>query len=512
MGLTVGSAEDLLISMVAQARTNTKRSILLLDDVESICGQIHEGSSNPASAPGAEPHLMARMRGVLLSLLDLVHQGGKRDQQLLVVCTSRINLGKTMDRFDRTYTLSAPGAAERTKLIGDHMELVVDGESTESVNDILVRTSLSSIVESTSGLSYAELTQYCRDAVLASHQGETSPNWEKAGSLRFLEELKRRLQSAKPASLRSGINADFVDMTIITARDLRKLSAFPTAGSQIEFPMFGKSVESAWRELRRLIVTPICQARALNQLMFDDGASEGKAFSGGVLVTGPPGCGKSALAYFCAAAAASTNPSIKLVNVNCTSLIHKEVGSSERAIHRLFKSTRAAAPCILLLDSIESIAALRGNDNTTEGTMDRVLSTLLTELDGVDNQQFSQENSACLAIIGITHNAEWIDPALRRPGRLERVIDVGFPEYEARRKLALRELRDTNYNSTAIEDLAACVAQATQNFTGAGVIAVCNEAKLLASKDWCDRGSIDNPSLRSEHVIAAIEAQGSYRR
>jgi peroxin-6 len=78
----------------------------------------------------------------------------------------------------------------------------------------------------------------------------------------------------------------------------------------------------------------------------------------------------------------------------------------------------------VLMDGIENIAAVRGNDNTIKGTMDRVLSTLLTELDGVDSETFSLDKPACLSIIAITHNANWIDPALRRPGSLGRVIDM----------------------------------------------------------------------------------------
>jgi SpoVK/Ycf46/Vps4 family AAA+-type ATPase len=74
------------------------------------------------------------------------------------------------------------------------------------------------------------------------------------------------------------------------------------------------------------------------------------------------------------------------------------------------------------MDGIENVAAVRGNDPTTEGTLDRVLSTLLVELDGVEEN--SEHSGGSIAVIGITHNACWIDPALKRPGRLDTVVHL----------------------------------------------------------------------------------------
>jgi SpoVK/Ycf46/Vps4 family AAA+-type ATPase len=170
------------------------------------------------------------------------------------------------------------------------------------------------------------------------------------------------------------------------------------------------------------------------------------------------------------------------------------------------------------MDGIENVAAVRGNDNTTEGTMDRVLSTLLTELDGVDNDNFSQDKAGGIAIIGITHNINWIDAALRRPGRLEKIIELGRPELEARRAIILKEIHKTPSiqsdelkTASQLEDLAQFVAEQTQSMTGAAVIAVCDEAKMQ-----CVRGQLDIPStdtqllaLTRNHFIAAIQTQWS---
>eukprot|EP00531_Pseudo-nitzschia_arenysensis_P020144 CAMPEP_0116151848 /NCGR_PEP_ID=MMETSP0329-20121206/20325_1 /TAXON_ID=697910 /ORGANISM="Pseudo-nitzschia arenysensis, Strain B593" /LENGTH=124 /DNA_ID=CAMNT_0003648507 /DNA_START=226 /DNA_END=597 /DNA_ORIENTATION=- len=118
--------------------------------------------------------------------------------------------------------------------------------------------------------------------------------------------------------------------------------------------------------------------------------------------------------------------------------------------------------------------------------MDRLLSTLLTELDGVDNNSESSTRSGCMAIIGITHNPEWIDPALRRPGRLERTIWLGNPDKSGRKRIVETELANAAYDSdghsefASIGDLATEIANRTNGYTGAELIAICNDAKIKA--------------------------------
>jgi SpoVK/Ycf46/Vps4 family AAA+-type ATPase len=523
MGQTVGSTEDLLVSIVACAVGTTKPSILILDDIETIFGYEYDTSAKSMADPGGggnnsrEPHVTARVRAILFCLLDQLRNATNGDGRTLLICTSKINLGKSIDRFDAIFTLSSPGENEREVIISQHVDLFENrGILSSTTSSTELESMMLNLVECTSGLSYAELAQYCRQAVLVSHeqyQNSSQPNDNL--KIVFLKALKQELQLSMPESLRRGINADFVDMKVMSAKDLQEISSV-TEGSPVSLPLYGKSAEIAWQELLRTIVIPICQVGALDTLLHQQGGRGGKIFAGGVILTGDPGCGKSALAYHAAAVASTMNPSVKLVDVSCTSLISKEVGSSERSMHRLFEAARAAAPCILLMDGIENVAAVRGNDNTTEGTMDRVISTLLTELDGVDSEQFSQENPACLAIIGITHNSSWIDPALRRPGRLGSVIEVGRPEHEARKNIVLRELKESNYvhditiidNSYhGLESLAEFVAAETEGLTGAVIIAVCNEAKVFSSRAWREDMTGQDVQLKPGHVLAAIKSR-----
>jgi SpoVK/Ycf46/Vps4 family AAA+-type ATPase len=230
--------------------------------------------------------------------------------------------------------------------------------------------------------------------------------------------------------------------------------------------------------------------------MFHHGRSPGsrKVFGGGVLLASSPGTGKSTLAYFCPSFATVLNPAVRLIDIRCNSLIHQEVGGSERALHRMFQIARATTPCIVVMDNSDNIAGVRGRDNTTEGTMDRLLSTLLTELDGIaddfDHQETGETSPlSCFAVIGITHNHRWIDPALRRPGRLERVITLDNPETKARKAIVLKELKDILYlpdgsrpDMATLDFAAERVARETELLSGADVVAVCNEGKLLAFK------------------------------
>jgi SpoVK/Ycf46/Vps4 family AAA+-type ATPase len=503
---TVGVAEDMLVSTVccALTRSSGQPCIVLLDDIDIICGPLE-----PSDHSMMEAHITTRLRGLVLTLLDSVRwfssfaDDGKNRRRLILICSTKVYFENEVSRFDEIFKLGQPNDVERNDIIAS---CITDGDDLR--RNSLDQSTLANLVECTSGFGRAELSQCCRQALLAAPS--TGTNIRAAD---FLARLKARLQSSTPESVKSGLNSDFVDLRVFSGRDLQQLYPILNPKNPIlDLPVFGAGARSAWKDIHRLIVIPICHGPALDRMMFHRECHR-KAFSGGVLLAGEPGTGKSALAYFCAAFASSINPSVKLIDVSCTSLIHKELGGSERALHRLFQAARSATPCIVLLDGIENIGAVRGNDNTTEGTMDRVLSTLLTELDGVENEQESVVNSSCMAIIGITHNPNWIDPALRRPGRLGQTIILGNPDWTARKDLFLKELDGTVYvlpssetDFPTLNDLADRFATDTEAYTGADVIALCDEIKLLSSKARL-RGNTDHLCVTPQLVLEAVAAQ-----
>ncbi|WIA28210.1 hypothetical protein OEZ86_010771 [Tetradesmus obliquus] len=224
----------------------------------------------------------------------------------------------------------------------------------------------------------------------------------------------------------------------------------------------------------------------------------------GLLLFGPPGCGKT---HVVAAAVAATGA--RLISVKGPELLNKYIGQSEAAVRELFARAAAAAPCVLFFDEFDAIAPPRGHDST--GVTDRVVNQLLTELDGV-------EGLSGVAVLAATSRPDLIDAALLRPGRLDRMVYCGFPD--AAERLAILGACARKLPVAADVDFGA-VAQLTANFTGADMAAVLSEAQLLAVHEQLDKaqqqqqqqqqqqegateGSSLAPVLRMEHLQRAL--------
>jgi len=421
---TVGESENVLLSMLgAIHHYRNQRILVILDDVEHVIGRGHRSHDalDHQNVDGDKQPLL-RLRSTILTILDCIGRRSSFEENILFVLTSNQDLGSSLMRLDRIFHLGHPGAKERRDFL---CSVVGRDETTPDLRPSevgeLEEMLLAEIVESMLGRSYAEMVQYCRQAVEnVGGSLSTSTSTPPAVRLQVLKALKGHLQTMTPESLRSGVVDDYVDMRVLTATDLLSTAGEPTDTADFTLPLRGRSAQNAWKALEFSIIIPLCRSKELRNLLDQANAADQRNLMGGVLLHGESGGGKSAIALFCARYAARLLPSVKLIDVSCTSLVHKEVGGSEEAIHRLFKAARMAAPCILLLDGIENIAAVRGNDATTEGTMDRVLSTLLVELDGVADVMTGE--SAGITVIGITHDEQMIDPALKRPGRLSPLI------------------------------------------------------------------------------------------
>ena len=133
--------------------------------------------------------------------------------------------------------------------------------------------------------------------------------------------------------------------------------------------------------------------------------------------------------------------------MECPELVNKVVGESERAVVRLFQTARQAAPCILFLDHVEAIAGRRGFDTSSEQTMDRLLSTLLVEMDGVASSSSSSSSSttstteAPVIVIAATNHRGLLDEAILRPGRLDLHVELPLPDEGARVAIFAHHLR-----------------------------------------------------------------------
>jgi transitional endoplasmic reticulum ATPase len=202
----------------------------------------------------------------------------------------------------------------------------------------------------------------------------------------------------------------------------------------------------------------------------------------GVLVYGPPGCGKT---YLVKAIAGTGKANV--LSVKGAELLSKWVGESERAVRELFRRAREAAPTLVFLDEVDALAPTRGQA-TDGGTTDRVVAALLTELDGV-------ESLRNVVVIGATNRPDLIDPALLRPGRLERLVYVPPPDAEAR--TAILRASSRNVPLDASVDLRA-LGEELDRFSGADCAALIREAALAAMRE-----SLEASTVTAAHVAAA---------
>lgn len=486
LGPSTGAFEDSLISLFCYIESiiTTKKCILLLDNIEHIMGPSalrNPGSTEIGQFQSQQNHLSHRLKNTFFGVMDRMRRPTRNAHNLLVVCTSSLQID--CDRFDKSYRLLEPNDIERKSIIDTCLSL-----GTRQNNEVSEK--LAAVVAATIGKSRGDLAQFCRKAIVSAPLSNDSSS--------RLDSMKTAVQSILPESLRNASTDGFVEMRVLSASELRQDTQFDHSGNVI-FPLVGPNAYDSWKQLQNIILAPLCRKKDLDELLYgsddaDIATAQRKATSSGVLLCGAPGTGKSALAYHCASVAAVLDPTIRLLEVSCTSLIHKEVGGSERSLHKLFETARSAAPCIVILDGIENIAPVRGNDNTTEGTMDRLLSTLLIEMDGCSSNHGSQNevNKNGIAIIGITHYpSSWIDPALLRPGRLEKCIEMAKPGSEARQNILLNKIQglDINFTNAGYFEpkdkiqLAQAIAMRTNDKSAAEILALCENAKMMALKE-----------------------------
>jgi transitional endoplasmic reticulum ATPase len=199
----------------------------------------------------------------------------------------------------------------------------------------------------------------------------------------------------------------------------------------------------------------------------------------GILLWGPPGTGKTLLAK-----AVASQARANFISVNGPELLSKWVGASEQAVRELFTKARQAAPCVVFIDEIDSLAPARGSFQGDSGVSDRVVGQLLTELDGL-------QESPNVLLVGATNRPEALDPALLRAGRLDLQLKVDLPDQASR--LAILQVHN-HERPLAEVDLAHWATQ-TEGWNGADLTLLSNQAALEAVRRYRSQGLSDPSAI-----------------
>ncbi|PAV80665.1 hypothetical protein WR25_03300 isoform E [Diploscapter pachys] len=204
----------------------------------------------------------------------------------------------------------------------------------------------------------------------------------------------------------------------------------------------------------------------------------------GVLLHGPSGCGKTLLAN-----AIASYSKFNVISVKGPELLSKYIGSSEENVRTVFERARAASPCVVIFDELDSLAPIRGSDST--GVTDRVVNQLLTEIDGAEGLQG-------VFIIGCTSRVDLIDPALLRPGRFDHLVECKYPDEKDRRETLKIILGDvSNSEDVDVDGLA----KRTDGWSGADLMGLITNAQFDAEREQ----SVEEPILKMTNIDAVFE-------
>ncbi|NKZ79894.1 AAA family ATPase [Rhodococcus hoagii] len=347
---------------------------------------------------------------------------------------------RAQDLCDRELSLSLPDGAGRRQFL----ELLLRKVPTADLD-------LPAIASRTPGFVVADLAALCREAALRAASRASS---DKAEPKLTQDDLVGALEVIRPLS-RSG--TEELAIGSVTLDDV------------------GDMVETK-QALTEAVLWPLQHPDSFARLGVDPPR--------GVLLYGPPGCGKT---YLVRALASSGQLSVHAVKG--AELMDKWVGSSEKAVRELFQRARDSAPSLIFLDEVDALAPRRGQSSDS-GVSDRVVAALLTELDGV-------EPLRDVVVLGATNRPDLIDPALLRPGRLERLVFVPPPDTDARKEI----LRTSGKSVPLADDVDLdALAQDLDGYSAADCSALLREAALAAM-----RRDVDAADVTAADVAAARE-------
>jgi transitional endoplasmic reticulum ATPase len=425
-----GESEARLREIFKEAKEKAP-SIIFIDEIDSIAPKREEVTGE----------VERRVVSQLLSLMDGLEARGK---VIVIAATNRPNAIdpalRRPGRFDREIEIKVPDKRGRLEILQIHtrnMPLATDNEDAVDAERIAAVTH---------GFVGADLEGLCKEAAMKCLR-------------RLLPELHMEDEKLHP---------DVLNKLIVTMDDFNEAikEVMPSAMREVylETPEVKWTdvggLETIKRELQEAIEWPMRYPDLYKKL--------GHSMPKGILLHGPSGTGKTLLAK-----AVATESEANFISVRGPELLSKWVGESERGIREVFRRARQSAPCVIFFDEIDSIAPIRGIGGESMVT-ERVVSQLLTELDGIQSLQG-------VVVLAATNRADMLDTALLRPGRFDKLVFVPMPDKDARQKILEIQTREKPLARDV--DLGK-LAEMTEGFSGADVSAVANTAVSLVLHEY----------------------------
>lgn len=443
MSKMAGESESNLRKAFEEAEKRSP-SIIFMDEIDSI-------------APKREKTHGEVERRIVSQLLTLMDGMKARSNVIVLGATNRPN---TIDpalrrygRFDREIEIGIPDAIGRYEILGIHTKNMALDENVD----------LKAIAHEIHGFVGSDIASLCSEAALQQIR-EKLPSIDLDSEkldVKIINSLKVNranfdyaIQNTDPSSLRETV----VQVPNVKWEDIGGLAEVK-------------------RELKETVQFPVDHAEKF--LKFGMNPSKG------VLFYGPPGCGKTLLAK-----AIASECKANFISIKGPELITMWVGESEANIRDIFDKARAAAPCVIFFDELDSIAKARSSNAGDSGAMDRVINQLLSEMDGMNTKKN-------VFVIGATNRPDQIDPALMRPGRLDQLVYIPLPDRESRISILNACLRKTPTQNKEknIEKLASI----TNGFSGADLNEICQRACKIAIREWIEEEVKEN-DMEIEHA------------
>jgi transitional endoplasmic reticulum ATPase len=435
-----GESEEKLRNVFEQAEKNAP-SIIFIDEIDSIAPKREEVSGE------VERRIVAQ----LLSLMDGLKSRGK---VVVIGATNRVNAIdpalRRPGRFDRELEIGVPDREGRLEILQIHtrgMPLAKD-------------VNLEKLADISHGFVGADLQSLSKEAGMRSLR-------------RILPNIDLSSESIPSDTLRKIIvtMTDFMD--VIQEMEPSAMREVFVEVPDISWDDIG-GLESIKQEMQEAVEWPL---KYQGIFTFADALPPK-----GILLYGPPGTGKTLMAK-----AAANESEANFISIKGPELLSKWVGESEKGVREIFRKARQAAPCIIFFDEVDAIAPKRGGDFGDSHVTERLISQLLTELDGL-------EILTNVVVIAATNRPDIVDAALLRPGRFDRLLYVPPPDRDSRIQIIKIHIKKKPLDGDVnIERLA----DQTEGYTGADIASLSSAAVMLALREHVAK--YKDPKEAEEH-------------